>query len=79
MVLDTVRLDGGETVRPRGYYILECVKQRLWRLFEIVPSLVVCLNSYYHCAEFRQGVLSIQDSDCIHYRMSRLRTVEHLS
>ena len=68
-VLDTVRLDGGEVRRPGGYYILDCAKVRLQQLKLLIPSLVICVNSYCHCAEYRQGVLSIRDFECIDYRI----------
>ena len=68
-VLDAVRLHGGEVRRPSGYYILDCVKGRLPQLKLLIPSLVICVNSYCHCAEYRQGVLSIRDFECIGYRI----------
>lgn len=68
-VLDAVRLSNQETLRPKGYYILGCVKERLRELKQQVPSLVICVNSYCHCEEFRRGVPSIPDSDCIDYRI----------
>ena len=60
-VLDVVRLDG-RTLRPSGYYLLNEVVDKLQALKQIVPDLIMCINSYCHCEEDRLAVLGVPDT-----------------
>ena len=57
-VLDVVRLDG-RTLRPSGYYLLNEMVDKLQVLKQIVPDLIICINSYCHCEEYRLAVLGV--------------------
>ena len=66
-VLDTLRLRD-QVQRPRGYYILPQIANQLQRLKQVVPGIVIVVNSFCHCPEFRISVLSIPDT-VIDYRI----------
>ena len=66
-VLDTVRFPG-QVQRPRGYYLLPQITNKLQELKQLVPDIVVVVNSYCHCQEYRTGVLSIPDA-VVDYRI----------
>lgn len=66
-VLDTVRCQG-QTLRPRGYYLLDEIKTRLRELKARVNGLVIVINSYCHCTEFRTSVLKVPDRE-VDYRI----------
>ena len=66
-VLDTVRFPG-QVQRPRGYYLLPQIANKLQELKQLVPDIVVVVNSYCHCQEYRTGVLSIPEA-VVDYRI----------
>lgn len=66
-VLDTLRLRD-QVERPRGYYILPQIISQLQRVKQVVPGVVIVVNSYCHSQAFRIGVLSIPDT-VIDYRI----------
>ena len=60
-VLDVVRLED-LTLRPRGYYLLDEIVEKLQALKQVFPDLVICVNSYCHNLEYRLAVLAGPDT-----------------
>ena len=60
-VLDDVRFNNKETFRPRGYYLVPVILQKLAEIKAASPNCVILITSYCHCAEYRTSVLQVPD------------------
>ena len=68
-VLDTVRISPWETLRSNNYTILPIIQGRLRKLKRNFPDILILVNSFCHCREYRDGVLSIPNWDVVDYRV----------